>query len=121
MERGVSFKEALGQAPAMGITEVDPCYDVEGWDVATETAVLANVLLDGDIRPTLVDRRGIGSISFADIEGAARTRKAIRLVARASCHAGRISARVAPERLNRHNPLLMFPAPRASSSFGPIP
>ena len=36
MERGGSFEEGLETARAMGITEADGAYDVEGWDSAAE-------------------------------------------------------------------------------------
>ena len=43
MERGGTFDDGLAAARAMGITEADGAYDVEGWDSAAKTAALANV------------------------------------------------------------------------------
>ena len=43
MERGGSFEDGLKAARAMGITEADGAFDVEGWDSAAKTAALANV------------------------------------------------------------------------------
>ena len=59
MEQGGSFDEGLGRARAMGITEADGSFDIEGWDSAAKTAALANVLMDARTTPQQVTTRGI--------------------------------------------------------------
>ena len=59
MERGGSFEDGLAAARAMGITEADGAFDVEGWDSAAKTAALANVLMDARTTPQQVSTRGI--------------------------------------------------------------
>lgn len=65
MRRGVSFEEALATAQAMGIAEADPSFDLDGWDAAVKACVLANVLMDADVRPQDVERGSIRSVQTA--------------------------------------------------------
>jgi homoserine dehydrogenase len=39
MEHGFTFNEALKQAQALGITETDPTYDIDGFDAAIKVCV----------------------------------------------------------------------------------
>jgi homoserine dehydrogenase len=63
MERGGSFEDGLKAARAMGITEADGAFDVEGWDSAAKTAALANVLMDARTTPQQVSTRGIAKLT----------------------------------------------------------
>jgi homoserine dehydrogenase len=38
MEEGLSLEDALRQAQALGITEQNADYDLDGWDAAAKTA-----------------------------------------------------------------------------------
>jgi homoserine dehydrogenase len=105
MERGADFDEAVREMQERGIAEADPSLDVEGWDAAAKTAALVNVLMGGGITPHDVTRVGVRAVSPADIVDAARRGRRIRLVASATRRAGRLSARVEPELLDRDDPL----------------
>jgi homoserine dehydrogenase len=61
MERGESLADALARAQALGIAEADPSYDLEGWDASVKATVLANVLMNADLRPEDVRREGLGA------------------------------------------------------------
>ncbi len=102
MEQGISFGEAVRQAQAMGIAEADPSNDVDGWDSATKTAVLVNVLMDGDMRPTDVERTGIRAVSPEMLREVAGRGQRVKLVC---------SAR-------REEPLTPFPSPRSARGEG---
>ncbi len=54
-------KTRLAGAQALGIAEADPSYDLEGWDASVKATVLANVLMDADLRPADVRREGLGA------------------------------------------------------------
>ncbi len=56
MEQGYSRDEAIGRAQQAGVTEVDPWYDLDGWDAVMKTTILANTLLEGQLRPSMVER-----------------------------------------------------------------
>ncbi|MFN3929905.1 MAG: homoserine dehydrogenase, partial [Thermoflexus sp.] len=98
MEEGVLFEEAVRQAQAIGIAEADPSNDIDGWDAAVKTCVLANVWMEADLRPDQVERKGIREIRPEDIEAARREGRRIKLVCTAERgEDGRVRARVAPE------------------------
>ena len=101
LEHGEAFAPALVRMQAEGIAEADPSLDVDGWDAAAKTAVLANVFLDAGITPHDIDRTGIGPQS-APLAQAARARgRRLRLVAAAARAAnGEIAATVHPTELD---------------------
>jgi len=80
MERGATLAEGIAEAQRLGIAEADPAYDVDGWDSAVKLCALANVLLDGDIRPNGVVRAGLGELSREEIRAARDAGSPIRLV-----------------------------------------
>jgi homoserine dehydrogenase len=95
MERGLGFDEALAQMQADGITEADASLDVDGWDAAAKTAVLANVLMDARITPLDVDRTGISESDRQSVTEARKRGNRVKLVASARRGAGGvINARV---------------------------
>jgi len=47
--RGVPWKEALAEAQRLGIAEHDPRNDLEGWDAALKSAIIANVVMGLDL------------------------------------------------------------------------
>jgi homoserine dehydrogenase len=105
METGASFEEAVQAAQTMGIAETDPSADVDGWDAAFKTTVLANVLLDVDIRPADVDRTGIRDVTPEDVHAARNRGLRVKLVCRAERDGEGLLARVAPEEVPLDDPL----------------
>ena len=101
MEEGGSFESGLARARAMGITEGDGAYDIEGWDSAAKTAALANVLMGACVTPQLVSRRGIGRLTPQRVRDIARQGKTVRLISRARRSGSRIGLRVRAEVLDR--------------------
>jgi homoserine dehydrogenase len=97
MESGTSFDDAVKQAQALGVAEADPSNDVDGWDAATKVAVLVNVLMDGDLRPTEVDRTGIRGVTPQMLQEARGKNQHIKLICRAWREGGALKTRVAPE------------------------
>jgi homoserine dehydrogenase len=104
MEWGASFDDAVRQAQTMGVAEADPANDVDGWDAATKTAVLVNVLMDGDLRPTDIDRTGIRDVSPQMLQEAIAHDQRIKLMCRAWREQGQIKTRVAPEPVSTSDP-----------------
>jgi homoserine dehydrogenase len=110
MERGGSFAEGLAAARALGITETDGAFDVEGWDSAAKTAALANVLMDARVTPQQVSTRGITRLSPGRLAEINAQGKTVRLVSRARRPAGRgLSLRVRAEVLDRGSLLAATP------------
>jgi homoserine dehydrogenase len=107
MEKGTSFDDAVRQAQAIGVAEADPSNDVDGWDAATKTAVLANVLMDGDLRPTDVDRTGIRGVTPQMLQEAIANQQRIKLLCRAWRGGEAIKTRVAPEPVSTSDPFAL--------------
>jgi homoserine dehydrogenase len=109
MERGGSFEDGLKAARALGITEGDGAFDVEGWDSAAKTAALANVLMDARTTPQQVSTRGISRLTPERVEEIARRGKTVRLISRARRTGRRVSLRVRAEVLDRCDILAATP------------
>jgi homoserine dehydrogenase len=107
MENGISFDEAVRQAQTMGVAEADPSKDVDGWDAAAKTAVLVNVLMDGDLRPAQVDRTGIRSVTPQMLQDAIAQNQRIKLLCCAWREGEAIKTRVAPEAVSVTDPFAL--------------
>jgi len=97
MERGVSFADALRAAQQAGVAEADPANDIDGWDAALKACVLANALMDADVRPDQVERRGIRRLRLKSVQAASGRGRHVRLIARARRENRKVHIRVAPE------------------------
>lgn len=109
MERGESFEAGLAAARAMGVTEGDGSFDVEGWDSAAKAAALANVLMDARTTPQAVSTRGIARLTPERMQEINRQGKTVRLVARGKRSGAGVSLRVRAEVLDRADLLACTP------------
>ena len=106
MAAGQSLDEAVAEAQRLGVAEVDPAYDLDGWDAAVKVCALMNALMDADVRPASIERTGIGGITARDLHGAAAAGTAIKLVAEAwEARDGTPHGRVGPQTLPLTDPL----------------
>ena len=97
MRQGKAMEDGIAAARRLGITEADASYDIDGWDSAAKTAVLANVLMDARVTPHQVDRRGIGRLTPERLLTLAQARKTVCLVSRARTTPSGIRLRVRAE------------------------
>lgn len=74
MERGLDLHAAVAKAQAMGIAEADPSADLEGWDAAVKLTALANVLMEAELTPERITRRGLDTLA-PDALATARSRE----------------------------------------------
>jgi homoserine dehydrogenase len=109
MERGEPFEDGVAQARALGITETDGAFDVEGWDSAAKTAALANVLMDARVTPMDVSTRGITRLTPERIREINAQGKTVRLISRGRRTPSGISLRVRAEVLDRNDILASAP------------
>jgi homoserine dehydrogenase len=105
MEQGESLEQSIRYAQSIGIAETDPTGDVDGWDAAIKVSALATVLMDHPLRPSDVDRQGIGGISSDDITNAREQGKRWKLVCSAERKGEQVYAHVAPEMVGSDSPL----------------
>jgi homoserine dehydrogenase len=97
LEDGEAFAPALARMQAEGIAEADASLDVDGWDAAAKAAALANVLMNAELTPHLVDRTGIGPDTAAKARDARLRGSRMRLVASGTRDDdGRVVATVRP-------------------------
>ncbi len=103
MREGKSMKDGIEEARRLGITEADASYDIDGWDAAAKTALLASVLMDARITPQDVDRRGIGRLTPERMLELKKSRKTVSLVSRARIGSSGVRTRVRGEVINEND------------------
>jgi homoserine dehydrogenase len=101
IEQGQTREEAIAQAQRLGIAEADPWHDLDGWDAVMKTTILANTLLDGQLLPHMVKRKGIRDLTLDEIRNATLADSPIRLVSRAYRRQGVLTAEVGPRKISR--------------------
>lgn len=99
MEAGVAYSEALREAQKRGIAEADPSLDTEGWDAAVKLSVLANCLMDADLRPDRVERTQLCEVSPQMLAKARALQHRVRMIARVYRQNGMVVASVAAEEI----------------------
>lgn len=102
---GLGYVEALDEATVLGFAESDPTLDVEAYDAAYKTAILAAHAFGVVIDPTVVVRRGITSIASFDVRVAASQGYVIKLLARVAVRDARLSAVALPAFVSVNDPL----------------
>ncbi|NLH09390.1 MAG: homoserine dehydrogenase [Chloroflexi bacterium] len=99
-EDGLTFDEALRKAQEIGIAETDPTLDIDGWDAAIKTVIVANVIMGADLRPADVNREGIRGLALEEVRAAEADGQRIRLMCMAErTDTGEVRATVRPERV----------------------
>lgn len=104
-EEGLSLHDAVGEAQELGYAERDPGADIEGFDAAAKTAILASIAFDTRITSGDVYREGITAIDEFDIAVAAKLGYVIKLLAIARLDEGEVEARVHPAMIPKSHPL----------------
>ena len=102
MAAGCDYDDIMKRGRELGFVEADPAMDIEGYDAAAKITALLNVLMDADITPDQVDRKGIVDITVEDIRDAESRGKVIKLVCRGSRTSdGKVAATVKPEEVDK--------------------
>ena len=115
---GETFDAGVRRAQALGVTETDPGYDVDGWDAVVKVCALAAVLLSTPLKPNEVEREGIRGLDAAAVRAAQAAGSPFKLIGSAeSDGAGRLVARVRPEQVGGADPLAMARATSLAVQF----
>ncbi len=104
-DTGMSFAEALAEAESLGYAEQDPTADIEGFDAAAKTAILASIAFRSRVVAGDVYREGISHITHQDIEYAHRLGYTVKLLAIAEEADGEVAVRVHPAMIPADHPL----------------
>lgn len=83
MAAGQTLEAAVEGARALGIAEANPAYDLEGWDAAVKATVLANALMEADLRLGDVARGGLGADAMRAAHAALPAGHTLKQVVRA--------------------------------------
>jgi homoserine dehydrogenase len=94
IEQGETFDGALAAMQRAGIAEADASLDVEGWDAAAKTAVVANALMGAHLTPHTVEREGVNAATEAQVQAARAVGRRLKLVASAERASGIVRGRV---------------------------
>ena len=98
---GKLYNEVIEEGKKRGFVEEDPSMDIEGWDAAAKTAALLNVLMEANITPNDVCRKGIEDITYEQIKEAEKKGNVIKLMCYGGIEDGKIIARVQPEEIHK--------------------
>ncbi len=99
MENGTTYKEALRDAQTKGYAEAIPDADVLGWDAKAKVLILANVLMNAQLKEADIPCEGITNISLEDIQESRSNGKRWKLIGSVEKTASGVEARVAPVKL----------------------
>ena len=97
----LSFADCLKDAQRLGYAEVDPAFDVEGFDTAQKLAILASLAFGTKVDADAVYVEGISSITPADLEAADELGYRVKLLGVAVKTAQGIEQRVHPTMVPR--------------------
>jgi len=94
----LDYDEALSEAKELGIAETDESYDVEGIDTASKLVILANSLMDMNVKYTDVEVDGITRITQEALMLAEEIDCTIKLIGEINKdeHLLRVSPRLVP-------------------------
>lgn len=106
-ETGSGFSDALEEATALGYAEADPTADVEGFDAAAKTAILAELAFHSRVTAADVHREGIVDVTAADVASARAMGCVVKLLAicERADDGGSVGVRVHPAMIPRTHPL----------------
>ncbi|CAN5199135.1 homoserine dehydrogenase [soil metagenome] len=107
---GESLGAALAAATELGFAEADPSADIEGYDAAQKTAILASLAFHTHVPLESVHREGITGVTLQQVDAAKKADYVVKLLAiceRLTDSHGveGVSARVYPALLPRSHPL----------------
>jgi homoserine dehydrogenase len=109
MESGEPFDAALLRMQQAGVAEADPSLDVDGWDAAAKTAVLANVFLDGDLTPHKISRQAVTAETGIRARDARANGRRLKVVVSGDGRGNRAAGRVELLELAPDDPLAILP------------
>lgn len=103
----VSYEEALAQAQKDGIAEANPSLDVLGYDTACKIVILANVLMDANIKLEDIEVKGITEVKLETIKESKKENAKLKLIGRVYREDNMVKAYVRPIKIKEDH-LLYF-------------
>jgi homoserine dehydrogenase len=94
MAAGETLEQAVAEAQKLGVAESDPSYDLDGWDASVKATVLANVLMNADLRPADIQREGLGAEAMKAAQAMLQPGQTLKQLAETEEQNGQVVARV---------------------------
>lgn len=101
----VSYEEALTEAQKDGIAEANPSLDVLGYDTACKIVILANVLMDANIKLEDIEIQGITEVELEIIKRLQKENKKLKLIGKVYRKDSRVKAYVRLIEIKEDHPL----------------
>lgn len=101
----VSYEEALIEAQKDGIAEANPSLDVLGYDTACKIVILANVLMDANIKLEDIEIQGITEVELETIKRLQKENKKLKLIGKVKREDNMVKAYVKPIEIKEDHPL----------------
>ncbi|MBP1924352.1 homoserine dehydrogenase [Sedimentibacter acidaminivorans] len=101
LANGKPYDSIIKEGKERGFVEADPSMDIEGWDAAAKTAALLNVLMQANITPSDINRKGIEDITYEQIKEAKSRGNVIKLLCHGSIKNGQVVGTVEPKEIKR--------------------
>ena len=105
MEEGLTFDESLKKAQAIGVAETDASDDMDGWDAAIKTALLARVLMGVPVKLENIKRDTIRNLTAETVKAARSEGQPYKVVCRAARIGEGVQASVRLEQVPLSDPL----------------
>src|SRR5437868_15103851 len=102
-DRRIGFEEALAEAQRLGFAEANPRDDIEGFDVAYKTTILASLAFGRFVDVESVYRQGISDITDLDISIAKEFGYRIKMIGLAERRPEGLDVRAHPMLLPLHH------------------
>lgn len=99
LANGKPYDAIIKEGKDRGFVEADPSMDIEGWDAAAKTAALLNVLMQANITPSDINRKGIEDITYEQIKEAKSRGNIIKLLCHGSIKNGQVVGTVEPKEI----------------------
>ncbi|AJC91422.1 homoserine dehydrogenase [Campylobacter subantarcticus LMG 24377] len=100
-EDNAKFQEVLKKAQDLGYAEVDPAFDIEGFDAAHKLLILANIAYGLRVKPEDILIEGVSKVSDEDIYFAKEFEYTIKHLGIAKIKEGKIELRSHPAMLSK--------------------
>lgn len=103
-DTGCTYDTALKKAKGFGIAEVNPSFDVEGWDTAIKLLILTNVIMKEEKKLSDIKIEGITNLKPTDIEIALKEEKRYKLIGRTHKSEKEVNMLVRLEKVGKEHP-----------------
>src|SRR6059036_2906744 len=115
LEAGHTYADGVEAARRIGFLETDPSMDLDGWDATVKACLLANVLMDGHVRPERFPRQGVSSLAPKAVREVLTEGKRVKRLAHGWRDGRTVRASVSLEAIGSDHPL--FSVSGTSSSL----